>query len=220
VASGLAARLGLPAERSPRLLVLSAHPDDAEIGAGGTIRRLIEDRPDLAITWVILAADDRHRADEARASVAAIAGGAAHSRVDVRDFRDGFLPFLGSGPKDALLDHAGEAHDLVIAPRRDDAHQDHRLLAELASQVFRGPPILEYEVPKWDGDLGTANLYVPLTIAEAAAKIEHLLSAYPSQAGRAWFTRSTFEATLRLRGIESQAPDGLAEGFVCRKLVL
>lgn len=200
--------------------MLGAHPDDAEIGAGGTIRRLIEDRPDVAITWIILAADDPRRAEEARASVGALTAGAGNRRVDVRDFRDGFLPFLGSGPKDALREHASDGHDLVIAPRRDDAHQDHRLVAELAAQVFRGPPILEYEVPKWDGDLGTANLYVPLTVEEADAKIEHLLSAYPSQADRAWFTRSTFEATLRLRGVESQAPEGLAEGFVCRKLVL
>ena len=220
MAPGLAVRLGLPSERAPRLLVLSAHPDDAEIGAGGTIRRLIEERPDLAITWVILAADDPGRADEARASVAALTGGTGQRQVDVRDFRDGFLPFLGSGPKDALREHAGGGHDLVISPRRDDAHQDHRLVAELAGQVFRGPPILEYEVPKWDGDLGPANLYVPLSVAEADAKIQHLLSAYPSQADRAWFSRSTFEATLRLRGIESLAPDGLAEGFVCRKLVL
>jgi LmbE family N-acetylglucosaminyl deacetylase len=219
-APGLAARLGLPAQRAPRILVLSAHPDDAEIGAGGTIRRLVAERPDVTITWLILAADDARRADEARVSVGALANGAAESEVDIRDFRDGFLPFIGSGPKEALLDHAGQVHDLVIAPRRDDAHQDHRLVAELASQVFRGPPILEYEVPKWDGDLGLANLYVPLTVAEADAKVRHLLSAYPSQAGRAWFTRSTFEATLRLRGIESLAPDGLAEAFVCRKLVL
>jgi LmbE family N-acetylglucosaminyl deacetylase len=110
--------------------------------------------------------------------------------------------------------------DLVLGPRRDDAHQDHRLVAELLPQVFRRATILEYEVPKVDGDLGQANFYVPLTAAEAAAKIAHVIAAFGSQQGHDWFTPGTFEAILRLRGIECRAPEGLAEAFVCRKLVV
>jgi LmbE family N-acetylglucosaminyl deacetylase len=110
--------------------------------------------------------------------------------------------------------------DLVFSPRRDDAHQDHRHVAELVPQVFRRVAILEYEIPKWDGDLGTANLFVPLTVLEASAKIDHLEAAFPSQRGRGWFSEDTFRAILRLRGIECRAADGLAEAFICRKLVV
>jgi hypothetical protein len=109
---------------------------------------------------------------------------------------------------------------LIIGPRLDDAHQDHRLLAELMRQVFRRGTIIEYEVPKWDGDLGTANLYVPLTRAQVESKVEHLLSSFPSQHGRSWYSDETFRAILRLRGIECHAADGYAEAFVCRKLVV
>lgn len=214
----LTERLGLPADRGPRILVASAHPDDAEIGAGGTIRRLVAERADADIAWITFAAD-AGRADEARASINAIVG-ATRRQVVIGDLRDGFLPFLGSVPKDLLLPLQTFDPDLVLSPRRDDAHQDHRLVAELVPQVFRRATILEYEVPKSDGDLGPANVYVPLTTAEADAKVQHLLTAFPSQAGRAWFTADTFQAVLRLRGIEANAPDGRAEAFACRRLVV
>lgn len=216
----LTERLGLPAGRGPRILVASAHPDDAEIGAGGTVARLLAERPDAAVTWLVLAAPDPARAAEARASVEHLLAGAAGRVVDVGGLRDGYLPFLGVAPKEAVAAHAGFDPDLVVGPRRDDAHQDHRLLAELLPQVFRGATILEYEVPKWDGDLGTANLYVPLSAAEAAAKVAHVLAHFPSQAGRGWFSADTFHAILRVRGVECRAVDGLAEAFVCRKLVV
>lgn len=215
----LTARLGLPADRGPRILVVSAHADDAEIGAGGTIGRLVRERPDSEVTWVVLAAPDPERAGEARASAAALLGGAAR-RVVVGDLRDGYLPYLGSAAKEALAVHQGLDPDLVIGPRREDAHQDHRLVAELIPQLFRRPTVLEYEIPKWDGDLGQVNLYVPLAAGEAAAKIGHLVAAFPSQRDRAWWSTETFTAILRLRGIECRAPDGLAEAFVCRKLVV
>jgi LmbE family N-acetylglucosaminyl deacetylase len=216
----LTERLGLPTDRGPRIFVASAHADDAEIGAGGTIGRLVSERPDAAITWLVLAAPDPLRAAEARASAERLLATADKCVVDVRNLRDGFLPFLGAAPKDALVDHARTDPDLILAPRRDDAHQDHRLVAELVQQVFRRGTILEYEVPKWDGDLGTANLYVPLSAAQAAAKVEHLFAAFPSQADREWFTEDTFRAILRMRGIECHAPDGTAEAFTCQKLVV
>ena len=213
-------RLGLPADRGPRILVVGAHADDAEIGAGGTIMRLVAERPDSAITWLVLAAPDPARASEAEASAGRLLAGTASHSTDVRDLRDGYLPYLASEPKEALAAHAGLDPDLVMGPRRDDAHQDHRLTAELLPQVFRRATILEYEVPKWDGDLGPANLYVPLSASDADAKIGHILAAFPSQAGRDWFSESTFGAVLRLRGIECRAADGAAEAFVCRKLVV
>ena len=216
----LSEALGLPTSRGPRILVASAHADDAEIGAGGTIRRLVEERPDASVTWLVLAAPVPQRAAEARASAQRLLEGVAEQRVEVHDLRDGFLPFLGAGPKDAIAAHAGLDPDLILAPRRDDAHQDHRLVSEVIGQVFRRAPVLEYEVPKWDGDLGTTNLYVPLSTAQASAKVAHLEVSFPSQAGRDWFSPDTFMAVLRLRGIECRAADGVAEGFICRKLVV
>jgi LmbE family N-acetylglucosaminyl deacetylase len=218
--STLSERLGLPRGRGPRILVASAHPDDAEIGAGGTIARLVAERPDAEVAWLVMAAADPVRAAEARRSANRLLAGVARATVVLDELRDGYLPYLGVVAKEALAAHATFDPDLVLSPRRDDAHQDHRHLAELIPQVFRRATVLEYEIPKWDGDLGTANLYVPLAAAEAAAKITHVMTGFPSQAGKAWFTEETFRAVLRLRGIECRATDGLAEAFVCRKLVV
>ncbi len=215
----LSARLGLPTERGPRILVVSAHADDAEIGAGGTIARLVAERPDAQVSWVVLAAPMPARADEARSSAAVLLGPTAH-RIEVGDLRDGYLPYLGTAAKESLAAHQDLDPDLVIGPRREDAHQDHRLVADVIPQLFRRATILEYEIPKWDGDLGTANLYVPLAAGEVSAKVAHLVAAFPSQHGRDWWSRDTFTAILRLRGIECRAPDGTAEAFVCRKLVV
>jgi LmbE family N-acetylglucosaminyl deacetylase len=212
--------LGLPRDRGPRILIAGAHSDDAEIGAGGTIRRLVEERPDASVTWLVLAAPEPARDEEARASATRLLAGVAETVIDVRDLRDGYLPFLGSAPKEAVAEHAALDPDLIIGPRHDDAHQDHRLVCDLLHQVFRRAPILEYDVPKWDGDLGSTNLYVPLTAAQAAGKVAHIVESFPSQAGRDWFSRETFMAVLRLRGIECRASDGTAEAFWCRKLVV
>ena len=198
----LTERLGLPTDRGPQILVASAHADDAEIGAGGTIARLVAERPDVEITWLVLAAPDPRRAAEARASAERLLAAVERLTVDIRDLRDGFLPFLGAAPKEALIDHARVDPDLILGPRHDDAHQDHRLVAELVQQVFRRATVLEYEVPKWDGDMGTANVYVRLSAAQAAAKVEHLIAAFPSQIDRDWFSEATFAAILRLRGID------------------
>ena len=218
--NALTERLGLPRERGPRVIVVGAHPDDAEIGAGGSIVRLVAERPDADVTWLVLAAADSARAAEARASAESLLAGAARVAIELRDLRDGYLPYQGAAAKDAIAEFAALSPDVVFTPRRDDAHQDHRHVAELIPQVFRRAMILEYEIPKWDGDLGTANLYVPLTVLEASAKISHVQAAFPSQRERDWFSDTTFLAILRLRGIECRAADGLAEAFVCRKLVV
>jgi LmbE family N-acetylglucosaminyl deacetylase len=216
----LSNRLGLPLQRAPRVLIVSAHVDDAEIGAGGTISRMVAERPDADVTWVVLCANDPVRAAEARASAGALLSKVARATVHAHDLRDSYLPYLGPAAKDALASHVHFEPDLVFSPRRDDAHQDHRHVAEIIPQLFRRALVLEYEVPKWDGDLGSANLYVPLTVAEASAKVGHLMSAFPSQRARDWYTEDTFMAILRLRGIECRAPDGLAEALVCRKFVV
>jgi LmbE family N-acetylglucosaminyl deacetylase len=218
--NALTERLGLPRERGPRVLVVGAHPDDAEIGAGGTIARLVAERPDAEVTWLVLAAPDGARAAEARASAADLLRGLDRSSIDLRDLRDGYLPYLGPAAKEILAEHAGFDPDLILAPRPDDAHQDHRHLAELVPQVFRGATVLGYEIPKWDGDLGQANLYVPLTGEQATAKVAQVLAAFPSQRDRSWFTEDTLRGILCLRGIECRAPAGLAEAFVCPKLVV
>jgi LmbE family N-acetylglucosaminyl deacetylase len=213
-------RLGLPSGRGPRVLVVSAHADDAEIGAGGTIARLVGERSDAEVTWLVLAAGDPVRAVEARTSAGRLLAGVAHAVVDVQQLRDGYLPYSGTAAKEALAAHASIDPDLIVGPRRDDAHQDHRHVAELVPQVFRRATILEYEIPKWDGDLGPANVYVPLSGEQAFAKIAHLQAAFPSQEGRDWFSDATFRAILRLRGIECRATEGFAEAFICRKLVV
>lgn len=216
----LTERLGLPKERGPRIFVASAHADDAEIGAGGTIARLVAERPDAEVTWLVLAAADPLRVVEARASAERLLAGIAGSTVEVSALRDGYLPYLGVAAKEALAAHEDFDPDLVLGPRQDDAHQDHRHLAELIPQVFRRATVLEYEIPKLDGDLGRANVYVPLTSAEAHAKVGHILEVFRTQHGRSWLTEDTLRAILRLRGVECRAPDGLAEAFVCRKLVV
>ncbi len=215
----LTERLGLPIHRGPKIMIVGAHADDAEIGASGTIGRLVAERRDVEVTWVVLATADHVRANEARDSAERLLGGVAH-HVVLGDLRDGYLPYTGPEAKEWLAIHQAVDPDLIIGPRRDDAHQDHRLVAELLPQLFRASTILEYEVPKRDGDFGPANLYVPLTAADATGKVHHLVDMFPSQGDRDWFRAETFEAVLRLRGMECRAPERLAEAFVCRKLVV
>ena len=218
--SELTARLGLPADRPVRCLAIGAHSDDLEIGAGATLVRLIDERPDTRLDWLVLAAEGE-RADEARRSATVLAGGAGALEVHILSGRDGFLPFDDpAATKDAVASVAAATPDLVFVHRSDDAHQDHRFAAELAWQLCRWSTILEYEIPKWDGDIGRTNLYVALDDQTAERKIAHLLTAFPSQAGRDWFTADTFRAMLRLRGLEARSPSGLAEAFVARKLII
>ena len=216
---GLDDRLGRTPAAPLRLLALGAHPDDAEIGAGGTVLRLLAERPHTAVRWVVLTGAGTPREAEARASAAAFLRGAARSEIDVLGFRDGFLPFQGEDVKthfEAAL--KGSAPHLVLTHARDDRHQDHRLVSDLAWNTFRGGPVVaEYEIPKWDGDLGRPNAYVTLDEATLARKADLLLTHFPSQATKPWFTADTFRALARLRGVEAAAP--FAEAFTCRKLV-
>jgi LmbE family N-acetylglucosaminyl deacetylase len=203
-----------------RVLALGAHADDIEIGCGGTLLRLLDDAPDLEVWWVVFSAAG-DRADEARASAAAFLVGAARRRVVVEAFRDGFFPYQGDRIKERLEEVAAEfSPDIVFTHYRDDRHQDHRLISDLTWNSFRNHLILEYEIPKYDGDLGAPNLFVALSQAVVRRKVDALLTHFPSQRGKHWFAEDLFLALPRLRGMEARAASGYAEGFYCRKAVV
>jgi LmbE family N-acetylglucosaminyl deacetylase len=202
------------------VLAIGAHADDIEIGCGGTILRLISDGLVASARWVVLSAPG-DRASEAQAGSDAFLEGVDDRQTAIEGFRDGFLPYSGGAVKDyfeTLKD--GPSPDLVFAPRRDDLHQDHRLVGELTWNTFRDHAILEYEIPKYEGDLATPNVYVRIPDWAAERKVELLLSTFRTQSGRDWFTRDLFLAQMRLRAIECRAPSGYAEGLVGRKVVL
>jgi LmbE family N-acetylglucosaminyl deacetylase len=216
--------LGLTLARDPetplRVLAIGAHADDIEIGCGGTLLRLVAEHPNLSVDWVVLSGLGE-RAGEAADSAAAFLQGAAETRVTVEQFRDGFFPYLGGAVKELFEQLKSRiAPDLVLTHRLEDRHQDHRLVAELTWNTWRDHLVLEYEIPKYEGDLGQPNLFVPLTQDLCERKVELLRKCFPSQAGRAWFSDDTFMALLRLRGVESNAPGRYAEAFHARKLVL
>jgi LmbE family N-acetylglucosaminyl deacetylase len=203
-----------------RVLALGAHPDDIEIGCGGTLLRLVAERSDLEVTWAVFAATPE-RAVEARASAASfLAGLATPPRVVVHDFRDGFLPWSGAAVKERFeeLKQVGSP-DLVLTHYRDDRHQDHRLVSELTWNTWRNHLILEYEIPKYDGDFGSPNVFATLPAATLERKIALLFEHFPTQAGKPWFTEDLFRAVARIRGMESVAPERFAEAFYCRKAV-
>lgn len=203
-----------------RVLALGAHCDDIEIGCGGTLLRLAAEVPCLYLTYVVFSADDQREA-EARASVGALVNGGIPPTIAVHRFRDGYLPTRAAAVKDAFEElKAGPAPDVVFTHYRADAHQDHRIVGELTWQTFRDALILEYEVPKYDGDLGAPNFFVPLADETSRRKVDHLLGHFPSQHGNHWFSAETFRGLMRLRGIESNAPDGWAEAFYARKVVI
>ena len=201
-----------------RLLCLGAHCDDIEIGCGATVLDLIASGTPVEVAWCVVGSTPR-RAEEARGCAAAFLAGAAAAHVDVQAFRDGHFPWQGSAIKDwfeALKRRP--APDVLFCHERDDRHQDHRVVNEMVWNTFRDHLVLEYETPKWDGGLGQPNVFVPLTARQAARKADVLLKSFPTQAGRDWFTRDTFLAMMRLRGVECRAPSGYAEAFHGRKL--
>ena len=203
-----------------RVLCIGAHSDDIEIGCGGTLLRLLGERRRLDFDWVVLSATPA-RAREARRSAALFLEGAASRRVVVRGFRDGFFPAQFAKLKEFFETlKRRPSPDVIFAPWREDAHQDHRLVSDLVGNTFRDHFVLEYEIPKYDGDLGRPNLFVPLEKALGSRKVELIRRAFPSQADRTWFAPETFWSILKLRGIESGARSGYAEAFFCRKATL
>ena len=201
------------------VLCLGAHADDVEIGCGGTILTLLETEPPLTVTWVVFSAEGG-RAREARQSAERFLAEAAKREVMIHSFRDGFFPYSGEQLKEAFEElKARVSPDLVFTHYRHDLHQDHRLIADLTWNTFRDHLILEYEIPKYDGDLGTPNVFVPLEEAICQRKIDTILTSFESQGNKRWFSEDLFRALLRLRGMECNAPGTYAEAFYGRKLV-
>jgi len=206
--------------RVKSLLCLGAHCDDIEIGAGGTIMRLIKAFPQIQVRWVILAGEDPIRVEEARRSAQVFLAESGASEVSIYGFRDGFLPFQGEMVKEVFEDlKSNFAPDLILTHHDDDRHQDHKLVSQLTWNTWRDHMILEYEIIKYDGDLGRPNFYVTLSEDICRNKIAGLLEAFPSQTKRQWFDEKTFWSLLRLRGVESNSPSHLAEAFHVRKIV-
>jgi LmbE family N-acetylglucosaminyl deacetylase len=201
------------------VLALGAHADDIEIGCGGTILRLAQKIPELEVRWIVLSAEGPRR-DEARAGADTFLQGIARANVEVESFQDAFFRY---GPEvkeyfESLKEKISP--DLVLTHHGSDRHQDHRLVSELTWNTFRDHLILEYEIPKYDGDLGAPNVFVHLDGDTCRRKVEALHSSFPSQTTKPWFGEDLFTALLRLRGMESRSPSGFAEAFYGRKLVL
>jgi len=200
------------------ILAIGSHPDDIEIGCGGTILRLTETYPNCHVHWVVLSGAGE-RTEEANQAAAAFLERAATREVVVHGFRDGFFPYEGGAVKEVFEGLKTTVQpDLVFTHHRHDLHQDHRLVCELTWNTFRDHVVLEYEVPKYDGDLGSPNLFVHLDAEVSNRKVELILEHFASQHAKPWFSEETFRSLLHLRGMESRAPGTYAEAFYCRKL--
>jgi LmbE family N-acetylglucosaminyl deacetylase len=203
-----------------QVLCLGCHSDDIEIGCGGTILRLAEQYPDSLFHWVVFSAIGVRETEAKQAAQLFVPPSQLRGPV-LKAFDDGFMPFAGAEVK-AIFEELKQAvsPDLIFTHNRKDAHQDHRLIAELTWNTFRDHMILEYEIPKYDGDLGQPSVFVPLTTQLCEKKVHYVLNTFQSQQHKRWFREETFFSLMRLRGMECNASSGYAEAFHCRKLVL
>jgi LmbE family N-acetylglucosaminyl deacetylase len=203
-----------------RILCLGAHSDDIEIGVGGTLLKLAEQRSDLEIWWVVFSASGA-RAEEARKSADDYLTAIPRQQVRIGSFRESYFPSEWSLIKEWFEEIKGSFDpEVIFTHYRDDRHQDHRVLSDLAWNTFRNNLILEYEILKYDGDLGRPNLFMPLPDELCRRKVELLLKHFQTQSKKQWFTSDAFEAMLRIRGIECASHTCRAEAFYCRKLIL
>ena len=207
-----------PAGPVTKILCLGAHSDDIEIGCGGTILRWLAEYPSAEIYWIVMAASGERRAEAVQSANVFLAN-ARRKEIVVNEFRDGYLPYSGAEIKDFFEDLKRKyLPDVILTHYREDLHQDHRLVSELTWNTFRNHLILEYEIVKYDGDLGAPNLFVHLNESIARKKIQIILECFKSQNDKNWFTEDVFSSVLRLRGVESNAPDKYAEAYYCRKI--
>jgi LmbE family N-acetylglucosaminyl deacetylase len=214
-----ALHLAAPGDRLS-VLCLGAHSDDIEIGAGATLLGMLERGIRLEVFWIVLSGA-AERETEARASAADFLSAATSAQVEVKSFRDGFFPEQGGAIKSWFERFKRYVNpDVIFTHRRDDAHQDHSLVCRLTWNTFRDHCILEYEIPKWDGDLGRPNLYVPISESALRRKVDLLTSHFGSQRSKQWFDAETFRSLARLRGMECRAQERYAEAFFARKLTL
>lgn len=206
--------------RPLKLLCLGAHSDDLEIGCGGTVLSWLESSRPIDVTWVVLTAQGE-RARETRRSAAALLRRAASVDVVLGEFRDGFLPSQYEQVK-AFMESVKLrcTPDIVLTHRLEDRHQDHRLISELTWNTWRNQLVLEYEILKYEGDLGQPNVFVPLRAVTARRKAEHLMRHFGTQRSKDWFNPENFLALARIRGLECRAPEGFAEAFHARKMAL
>lgn len=214
-----AMQLARPGDRLS-VLCLGAHSDDIEIGAGATLLGLMERGVGLDVHWCVLSGGGV-RDDEARKSAKDFLAKAASAEIEIKSFRDGFFPEQGEAVKQWFESLKGRINpDLILTHRRDDAHQDHRQVCQLTWNTFRDHQILEYEIPKWDGDIGQPNVYVPISVDALERKIELLMAHFGSQRSKQWFDDETFRGLARIRGMECRAPERYAEAFFARKVTL
>ena len=207
-------------KRPLQILCLGAHSDDIEIGCGGTILHLIESQPSTHVDWVVFSSRGPRRR-EALHSAGLFLRGTKSRKITVRSYRDGFFPYVGMKIKEEFERLKRRINPgLVFTHYRHDLHQDHRLLNELTWNTFRDHLILEYEIPKYDGDLGSPNVFSPLKASTCQKKAAFLQEAFRTQASKQWFSNETFLALMRLRGVEGNSPTGFAEAFYGRKVTL
>ena len=210
----------LPENRQLKLLCLGAHCDDIPIGCGGTILRLANLYPAMVVRWVVCSSSQERKVEEMNAAQMFLKN-VVDKEVIIKDWRDGFLPFIGADLKNFFEDiKPSFVPDLILTHYRDDRHQDHRLVNELTWNTFRNHLILEYEIPKYDGDFGCPNVFVSLSDSTCRKKAKGIIDCYPSQKGKHWFDEEIFVSLARLRGMEAGRESPFAEGFYSRKLLL
>lgn len=211
---------GSSRDQALSVLCIGAHSDDIEIGCGGTLLRLIEEYPQARFHWVVMSATGVRKAEALRGAESFI-GTKRLEHTLLKEFRDGFMPFVGADVKSTFEElKQSVSPDLIFTHNRKDAHQDHRFISELTWNTFRNHFILEYEIPKYDGDLGKPIVFVPLEADLYTTKVGHIMDTFESQRAKHWFEESTFLSLMRLRGMECNSPSGYAEAFYCRKLML
>ncbi len=207
-------------DHSLNILALGAHCDDIEIGCGGTLLSIIENNPGANVTWVVFTSNEKRKV-EATAGAKLFCEHANSLDLKIFELRDSFLPYQGEVLKETFESIRKEINpNLIFTHYRHDLHQDHRLVSELTWNTFRNHFILEYEVPKWDGDLGRPNSFVHLDEITATKKIEYLQQTYNSQQIKSWFTDDLFWSLMRIRGMESNSSSRIAEAFYSRKSVI
>jgi len=203
-----------------KILALGSHCDDIEIGCGATLLRLIEEYDVQEVDWVVFSSN-KTRLLEAHASAESYLSTVNKKSIQIKNFRNGYFPFVGCDIKDYFEElKESVCPDIIFTHYLNDAHQDHKTISQLTWNTFRNHLIFEYEIPKYDGDIGNPNVFIPVSHAQKNSKVMNILNYFSSQNDRQWFTKDTFEGMMRLRGIESNAPDGYAEAFHVRKLVL
>ena len=213
-------RPNVPRGRPLRLLFIGAHCDDIEIGCAGAVQQLLDEYPSARVHWLVLSSDST-RAGEARRSARMLLRRAQAPRVMIEGFRNSYFPSEMAAIKECFEAlKKTVSPDIIFSHHGADLHQDHRIVSELTWNTFRDHMILEYEIPKYDGGLGSPALFVPLRRAQVRRKIDVLMRVFGSQRSKRWFSPDTFQGLMRLRGVECNAPEGHAEAFYVRKLVL